>query len=335
MAAGAERASGAPRRRTFVRLGGRILTVIGVAIFVSAATFFLLRLARDPVDVVGAARGADISDPAARSALEAELGTDRPLVVQYLHWLGNAAQGDLGTSYLRPDQEVRETIGRALPVNLELVLVSQLIALLIGIPMGLAAGARAGARLDRLLSGAAAAFVSTPGFVVALGLITVFAVQLPWFPVTASGYVGFFEDPWTNLQQIALPSLSLAVPMIGVYARVLRSDVSVTLQEDFILMARSKGVPTRRVLFRHAFRPSSLSLIPLVALQCGALLGGSILVEQLFAFPVGLGSSLVTAAIAADIPVLLGVSTTIAVLFAVVTLVADAVARFADPRIDG
>ncbi len=326
---------GASRRPAFIRLGGRILTVIGVAIFVSAATFFLLRVSRDPVDVVGAARGADISNPAVRATLAAELGTDRPLFVQYFDWLGNAAQGDLGVSYLRPDQEVADTIIRALPVNLELVVVSQLIALLIGIPMGLAAGARAGARLDRVLSGIASGFVSAPGFVVAIGLITLFAVRLPWFPVTASGYVGFFEDPWTNLQQILLPSLALALPMVGVYTRVLRSDVADTLQEDFILMARSKGVSTRRVLLAHALRPSSLSLIPLVALQCGALLGGSILVEQLFAFPFGLGTSLSAAAISVDIPVLLGVSTTIAVLFALVTLAADAVARSVDPRIDG
>lgn len=130
-----------------------------------------------------------------------------------------------------------------------------------------------------------------------------------------------------------LPALALAVPLIGGYTRVLRSDVASTLQEDFILCARTKGVRPLRLLTHHAFRPSSLSLIPMVGLQFGALLGGSILVEQLFAFPVGLGTSLTSAAVTADVPVLLGVSTTIAIAFAVVTLLADLVARLADPRI--
>lgn len=311
----------------------RVAAVIGVAVFVSLATFFLLRVSRDPVDVVGAARGVDISVAANRAELAHELGTDRPLYAQYADWLKGAVRGDLGTSYLNSSNDVATSIARAFPVNLELVILAQLIALGVSIPLGLWAGAREGQRADRWITTASTAFVSYPGFALSLVLIMVFSVKLDLFPATAAAYVSFVEDPLANLHMLFLPALALAVPLIGAYTRVLRSDVASTLQEDFILAARTKGVRHLRLLTHHALRPSSLSLIPMVGLQFGALLGGSILVEQLFAFPIGLGSLLTSAAVTADVPVLLGVSTTIAVVFAVVTLLADLVARLADPRI--
>jgi peptide/nickel transport system permease protein len=307
--------------------------LVGIMAFVSAATFFLLRTTRDPVPIVAAQRQLDPSDPAVRAKLEAELGTDRPLVVQYGDWLGHAVRGDLGTSYLNEDRTVADTIGRALPINLELVVLAQLIALAVGVPLGLAAGARSGSLLDRTISSTSAVLLSAPGFVVALVLITIFAVGLDWFPVSASGYVGLFESPGENLRQMALPAISLAIPMIGVYARILRSDMESTMQQDFILVARAKGLRPVRVLVRHAFRPSSLSLIPVVALQFGGLLGGSIFVERLFAFPAGLGTSLAIAAIVPDIPMLLGITVVVALTFAIVTILADLLAKFADPRI--
>ncbi len=311
----------------------RLAAVVGVAVFVSLATFLLLRASRDPVEIVGASRGLDISVPSVREDLAREFGTDKPLLAQYVDWLKGAVRGDLGTSYLDSSKEVGESIRRALPINLELVIYAQVIALAVSIPLGLWAGAREGKRADRWISTTATAFVSYPGFALALVLIMVFAVKLDLFPATAAAYVPLAEDPLGNLRIFFLPALSLAVPMIGVYTRVLRSDVAATLREDFILAVKSKGVRPARLLARHALRPSSLSLIPLVGLQFGALLGGSILVEQIFAFPMGLGTSLTTAAVAADVPILLGVSTVIAVAFAVVTLLADLLARLADPRI--
>lgn len=311
----------------------RVAAVVGVALFVSLATFYLLRVSRDPVDVVGAARGVDISNPSARAELAHELGTDRPLHAQYLDWLNGAVRGDLGTSYLNSSNDVATSLRRAFPVNLELVILAQIIALSASIPLGLWAGSREGRRADRVVSTTATAFVSYPGFALSLVLIMVFSVKLDLFPATAAAYVSFVEDPLANLHLCFLPALALAVPLIGAYTRVLRSDVASTMQEDFILSARTKGVRPLRLLTHHALRPSSLSLIPMVGLQFGALLGGSILVEQLFAFPVGLGTSLTSAAVTADVPVLLGVSTVIAIAFAVVTLLADLVARYADPRI--
>ena len=257
----------------------------------------------------------------------------RDRIAQYGSWLSHAVRGDFGHSYVNPKETVRSMLVKALPVNLELVLLAQLIALIVSVPMGLLSGARAGKRTDRVITATATAFMSYPPFALAIVLIMVFSVQLNLFPVTAASYVGITDSFGANLHLMFLPALSLAVGMIGVYTRVLRSDVATTLQEDFVLMARSRGLSPRSIMFRHALRPSSLSLISLIGLQSGLLLGGSILVERLFAFPYGLGTMLVTAAVSVDIPVLLATATVIGMLFTLITIAADLVLRMVDPRI--
>lgn len=314
-------------------VAARVVAVAGIAVLVSFLTFFTLRMFRDPVIVVGAQRGVQVTEPEVQSELARELGTDRTLIAQYGSWLADAVRGDLGTSWADPDVDVAATLRDALPINLELVVLAQLFALALALPVGTFAGASAGGRFDRWTTAASTAFVSVPGFVLAIFLITLLSVRLGWFPVTAAGYVGFFDDPLENLRLMALPAVSLGVPLAGVYARVLRSDTAETAQEDFVTMAVSKGLPRSVVLRRHLFRPSALSLVALIGLQSGALLGGSILVEQLFAFPRGLGTTLSTAAISVDIPLVLGVSTLVAVVFALIAVVMDSVLRLIDPRI--
>ena len=314
-------------------LVSRVLVVIGIGLLVSMATFFTLRLARDPVATIGAQQGVNLLQPGARAKLAHELGTDRSLVAQYGSWLGHAVRGDLGRSDAPPYHSVGSMILQALPVNLELMVLAQLIALVIAVPLGLWSGSRAGTRVDRVITTAATGCMSYPAFALALVLITVLSVQLRLFPVTATGYVGFFDDPLTNLHVMFLPALSLAIGMIGVYTRVLRSDVATTLQEDFVLTARSRGLSPRSILLRHALRPSSLSLVSLVGLQSGFLLGGSLLVERLFAFPYGIGSTLVPAAVTVDIPVVLSTATVIGVVFTTVMILFDMLLRLVDPRI--
>lgn len=306
---------------------------MAIGLLVSFATFFALRLSRDPVTVVGAARDLNITDPAVHERLADELGTNQPLIVQYGDWLGHAVQGDFGHSYVHPEQSVTTELAKVLPVNLELVLLAQIIAVAVSIPLGLLAGARAGRKADSVITAIATAFMSYPAFALAIVLILVFAVELNLFPAEASQYVGFFEAPLANLKIMFLPVLSLAISMIGVYTRVLRSDVATTLQEDFVLMARSRGLPPRSILRRHALRPSSLSLVSIIGLQSGLLLGGSILVEVLFAYPYGLGTMLVSAALTVDIPRLLAAATVIGVIFAAITIATDMLLRVIDPRI--
>ena len=309
----------------------RLLTLVLVAVAVSLLTFLLLRINRDPVRIVTAKRGLEPT-PQVLAQVSAELGTDRPLLVQYGSWLAHAVRGDLGNSYI-DGEAVTTKIGRALPVNLELVLLAEFLALLPAIPLGLWAGSRAGKRADVVISTGAFALISFPGFALVIVLVSVFAVRLGWFPVTATGYVGFFESPARNLRVMFLPALSLALGLLATYVRVLRSDVVDTLQQDHVLMARAKGLPRRRVLWGHTLRPSSSSLLTVAGLQIGALIGGSVLIEVLFAFRSGLGRELVQSALVADIPVLLGVTTVVCVIYVAVNVVVDACYAVLDPRL--
>lgn len=312
-------------------LAARVLTLALVAVSVSFLTFMLLRVNRDPVRIVAANRGVNPT-PEAVASISRELGTDRPLIAQYGSWLWNAVRGDLGTSYL-DGEAVSTKIRRALPINLELVVLAELMALLPAVPLGLWAGARSGRAPDAIISTGAFALISFPGFALVIVLVAVFAVGLGWFPVTATGYVSFFEDPWANLRVMFLPALALAAGLAATYVRVLRADVVTTLQQDHVLMARAKGLPRNRVLWRHALRPSSASLLTVAGLQIGGLIGGSVLVEVLFAFRTGLGRELVQSAVIADIPVLLGITTFISVAYVAVNFAVDALYAVVDPRL--
>lgn len=312
---------------------GRVLVLAFVALLVSAATFFLLRVTREPVSVVAALRGLDPSDPAVRSDLAAELGTDRNLVVQYADWLSGAVRGDLGNSYDLSRQPVWPMLRKGLAFNIELTALSQLVALAIAVPVGALAGSRVESLLDRGLRMSTVAVLSAPPYVVAVLLITVFASKLGWFPVTAARRPDLGDDLWGHLKAMALPTLAMAIPMAGIYARVLRSSVAVTLHSDFLTMARSKGLSTSTILRRHVVRPSAGPLVQLAGLQTAALLGGSILVEHVFAVSDGFGRTLVVAALSADTPVVLGVATAMAVIFTAVMTLVDGALRILDPRI--
>lgn len=311
----------------------RLTAIAAVALVASAVTFFLLRITRDPVAVVASLRGMNPADPSVRRQLAAELGTDRSLVAQYLDWLWHALHGDLGVSYSGNRQKVTTLLGRGLAFNLELTFLSQVMALAIAVPVGLLAGSRVGSRIDRGLRLSTVAMLSFPAYVLAVLLITIFAAELGWFPVTAAQRPDFTADPAGHLRALTLPVLALSVPTSGIYARVLRSSVAATLQSDFVLAARSKGLSTLGILRRHVLRPSAGPMAQLVGVQTASLLGGSIFIEQVFAVSDGFGRAMATAAITADVPIVLGVTTTMAVIFTSVMVLTDALLRFLDPRI--
>lgn len=294
-------------------------------------SFVLLRLARDPVDVVAAIRGIDLSRPGAHRMLAHQLGTDRSLLTQYGSWLSGAMRGDLGVSWF-DGGSVATKLTRALPVNLELALLAEVVALAIAIPAGLAAAAKQGRPTDRAISTIALGFVSLPGFATAIVLVVLFSTVLGWLPSTAAGYQSLFDDPLANMRSLILPSLSLGLGLGGIYTRVLRVDLAATLREDFVTFARSKGLSRRQILLRHTLRPSSSTLATVVGLQLGALIGGSLFVEYLFAFPRGLGQELARAALGADFPVLLGIVAITTAAFVVCNLGADLIGRRLDPR---
>lgn len=258
-----------------------------------------------------------------------ELGLDKPLPVRYVNWLGDALTGDLGAS-ARNQQPVWEAIKQRLPVTLELLFYSQFIALVISIPVAIIAAQRAGGIFDRVSTSVAFALLSIPNFILAIVLILIFAVRLKWFPAT--GYVDFMDNPAENLKDLFLPALTLAVAEMATYMRLLRTDLIATLQEDYITMAKAKGLSSRRILLRHAFRPSTFSLVTVVGLNFGRLIGGTFIVEVIFALN-GLGKYTVDGIIGRDYIPVQGAVVVIAVGYVLINFAVDMFYAVIDPRI--
>ncbi len=258
-----------------------------------------------------------------------ELGLNDPIPVRYVQWLGDALTGDLGSS-ARNQQPVWEAIQQRLPVTIELLIYSQVLALGIAIPLAIIAAQRNGGIFDRVSTTVAFALLAIPNFVLAIVLILLFAVNWKIFPAT--GYTEFTENPAENLRSLFLPALTLAVAEMAVYLRLLRTDLIATLQEDYITMAKAKGMPSRRILLRHAFRPSTFSLVTVAGLNMGRLIGGTLIIEVIFALN-GIGKYVVDGILGRDyIPVQGGV-VVIAVGYVLINFGVDMLYAVLDPRI--
>jgi peptide/nickel transport system permease protein len=307
-------------------VGRRLLTLAPVLVAVSLLTFLIAALL--PGDLALAMLGFDAT-PEMVAALRADLGLDQPLWQRYLVWFGGLLQGDLGRSF-RTGETVLNAILHRLPVSIELMLIAQFFAFSLAIPVAILCAVRAGGPFDRFMSGAAFAKLSLPNFMVAILLIYLFAVQLRWLPAT--GYVPFAEDPWGNLRAFILPAMTLAFSEWPVLMRVLRSDMISTLQEDYIAMAKAKGLKPARILLVHALKPSSLTLVTIAGINIGRLIGGALIVETIFALP-GIGRLLVTAIYARDFIMLQGVVLFVAAGFVIVNFIVDLLYAVLDPRI--
>lgn len=304
----------------------KIVRLVIVVFAVAALTFMMVSLL--PGDIVYAIAGQDAS-PQEIEELREELGLNRPYLVRFGDWLGAAMRGDLGYS-IRTREGVTEAILARLPVTLELVILSQIITVLLAVPLGVLSAFRNGKIVDRIIGSTAFGMISIPSFVFALLLIFFFSLNLGWFPAT--GYVPITEDFWGNIHAMILPALSLAlVEWVGLM-RVLRSDMISVLQEDYIAMARAKGLPNAHILFRHALRPASFTFITLLGLQIGNVLGGSLITETIFALP-GLGRLVVENIYARDFMMVQGCILFIAVAYVVINFVVDMLYSVLDPRI--
>ncbi len=261
--------------------------------------------------------------------VRAEWGLDDPMLVRYGKWLGDAVRGDLGDSIVT-SRAVSSEIVHRIPVTGELMIVTVIFSVLLAVPLGVMSAYREGSRLDQIISGGAQFALSVPGFVAGLLFIYVFAMKLGWFPAT--GWTRISNSISGNLMTVTLPALSLSVIEVAVYTRVVRSDLVTTLKEDYILSARSKGLKDGFILFRHALRPSSLTLITVVGLNIGLLLGGTVVVEFLFALP-GLGKRLLDAIFQRDFMMVQGITVFVAMVYVVVNTLVDFVYLVVDPRI--
>jgi peptide/nickel transport system permease protein len=300
--------------------------MVVVIVLITFATALLLQLAPGTPAQVIAGEGAP---PETLAAIDAEYGFDKPIVVQYVDWLGGFVTGDLGTSY-RTLEPVWDATLRAAPATVELAVGAVLLALLLAVPTALFCAFRANSVFDRAVNALTSALISTPPFVAALLLSYVFAVQLGWVPVT--GWVPLSESLTDNLRYAALPIVALALPPTAMFYRVLRADLGTSLQQDHIALARSKGLSPAAIMLRHALRPSAFSLMTVVGIQLAQLLGTTVVVEVLLGIP-GLGSLLVNSVLGQDLITVQGVVVLIALGYLLMNLVVDVSYRLVDPRV--
>ena len=305
------------------RLVHLVVVLFLVTLFVALLTAML------PGDPVSAIAG--FASPEQKEALREDLGLDDPVPVQYARWISGFVTGDLGGYYsVTGERPVMDRVSESLPVSLQLMIYAQVLALVVAIPLGVFSAYRAGSRADRAVNATAFGMLAIPNFALALVLAYYVGVELGWLPV--QGYVKPSEDLGEHIRRMIMPTVALAVGQIAVYMRLLRSDMIATLQEDFITMAKSKGLSPRRVLWRHALRPSSLTLLTVAGLNVGTLIGGAILVEVLFSLP-GIGTLLFEAIQARQYIALQSLVAIIAVGYVLTNFLVDVLYAVLDPRI--
>ncbi|MDM8556325.1 ABC transporter permease [Desulfococcaceae bacterium HSG7] len=304
----------------------KLLRFIFVVLAVTALTFLMMNIL--PGDVAYTIGGAEASLEDIQ-AIRKDLGLDRNIVVRYFVWLGHVVQGDFGKSYIT-HEPVLEAIINRLPVTVELMFLTQFLALLFAIPIGIFSAYKPHSVSDKVLSSTAFATMSVPVFVMALLLIYLFALKLRWLPAT--GYIPLSEGLWPNIRSFILPAMSIAMVEWVSLMRVLRNDMIATLQEDYILMARSKGLPASHILIRHALRPSLFTLITILGMQIGHLIGGALIAEIIFALP-GIGRLLVGAIYGRDFILVQGCILFITVAYVSVNALVDFCYVILDPRI--
>jgi peptide/nickel transport system permease protein len=306
----------------------RLLLLIPVVILVSFGTFILVDLV--PGDPAVQVLGPNSTGEEYEQVRE-EMGLNDPLLVRYWDWATDALQGDLGRNLVPPSQSVSTVLWKAFPVNLELAALALGMALVVSIPLAMWSAYRAGGRFDRIVSGSMFGLISVPAFLGGIILLLIFAINWRIFPL--GQWARPSDEGWaTNLRHAFLPALTLALTEIAVFTRLLRSDMMATLQEDYILAAKAKGMPTAHILLREAFRPSSFSLLTLAGVSLGRLIGGTVIVETLFTLP-GVGRQVVNGATNSDYTVVQGGVLVLAVLYLLLNLVVDLLYAYLDPRI--
>ena len=308
-------------------VGRRLLAAIPVLWGVTLLTFIV-------VEALPGSAAQQLLGPNATpdqvAQLEEQLGTNRPMIERYVDWLGGVVTGDLGSS-LSDQRSVTSVIGSALGVSTELVLLALFVSLALTVPVALLAARRPGGVMDRVSMAVSMVGLSVANYVLALILVLVFAVLLGWLP--AIGYVPLSEGLWANLEPMILPSAAIGLPLFCFYARFLRGDlVDQMQQEEYVTTARAKGIGSWQVLLRHAFRNSSFGLITVVGLNLGALIGGTVIIEQIFSAP-GVGGYLVTAITNKDLPVIQGVVVMFVLAFAIINIAVDIMYGWLNPKV--
>lgn len=299
-----------------------VLFLVSIIIFVS------VRLTPgDPVkDKIGPY--GDMS-PENYERVKAELGMDRSQFVQYIIWMKNCIKLDFGVS-LRSGTAITPIIMQKLPVSFELILVSLIFALLISIPLGMLAAIKRGKLADQIISVFSTSFLAMPAFCIGLLMIILFSVKLHWLP--SGGYTDLFTDPLKNLQQLIMPALTLGLFESAIFCRHIRSQTLDVLGSNYIRTARAKGLPYRKVYFKHAFKNILVTLITITGTEFASLFGGTVICEQVFSWS-GLGWYIYQSISNRDYPAIQASVLVVATIFVIVNLITDVLYTFVDPRV--
>ena len=299
-------------------------TLLGISILVFALMRFL------PGDVVQMMIGTEIVlSPEQKASLYKLVGLDAPIHIQFLRWLADVLRGDLGTS-LRTAQPVTEILMQRLPITAEIAIVSALFSWLVAIPLGVFSAINRNGKADIVVHVIGLIGLALPNFWLATMLLLITSVIFRWQP--APSWVSFSEDPVTNLQQMLMPVLSLSAALIAVVMRMMRSSMLEVLGQDFIRTARAKGLTERLIMAKHALKNAAIPVITVMGVQIGFLLGGSVVIEQVYGLP-GVGWMILNGIYQRDYPVVQGGVLFLAFAFVFISLAADLLYAYADPRI--
>lgn len=300
-----------------------VITVILVTLF---ASFLLELLPGDPVEVL-----VPFGSDEQRQLVREETGLDQPFLVRYGNWLGGFVTGDMGNQYtVSSTRPVVDRVTTSLWPTVLLMVYAQTLALIIAIPVGVIAAYRQDTWFDRLSNTSTFAMLAIPTFALGFVLQYYIGVKLGW--ADTGGYKSPTQDLAGHVRSMILPTITLAVGQVAVYMRLLRSDMIATLQQDFITMAKAKGITTKRILFRHALRPSSLTLLTVAGLNIGTLIGGALIIEVVFNIP-GLGYLMGEAIATRQIVMFQSLVAIIAIFYVFVNFCVDILYTVLDPRI--
>ena len=306
----------------------RVLLLIPILFGVSVITFILVRSI--PGDPASIAIGVDQRiTPEQRELVYKSYGLDESKPVQYVKWMQHVLQGDLGHS-LRTKRPVTTELRLRLPVTVELAVFAAILGIGPALSVGVLAALKRNSAADYFATVITLLGISAPGFLIGILLILLFSYHLKWLPPV--GYVRFTDDPWGNIKGMIMPALSLALPFAAVMMRNTRSAVLEVVGQDYVRVARAKGMSSSRVLMRHIMPNASLPILTVAGIQLAGLLGGTVIIEQIFGLP-GLGRYIYDAIRNRDYPVVQGVTLVLATMFVFVSLFVDILYAVVDPRL--
>lgn len=311
-------------RYLFRRLVLLIPTLVGMSFFI----FAMVRLL--PGDIVDALVGMDPTiTEEQKFQLRASFGLNDPWPVQYVKWVGGMARGDLGLSF-RSREPITDHLVRALPITIELALFAILLSVVVAVPLGVISALRQNSPMDLWARVAGLIGLSVPSFWLATLFLLFTSLTFRWVPSVI--WISPLENLPRNLLQMLLPALALSVQLMAVEMRMVRSSLLEVLRQDYIRTARAKGLGERSILIRHGLKNAFIPVITIIGIQLGALMGGSIIIEQIFGLP-GIGWTMIQAIFNRDYPVVQAASLFLAVIFVFINLVVDLTYGFLDPRI--